>query len=182
MSVDARPPGVLLQSTIIHEGPFCGRSAFASKEAREARTMWFRRFAAPMPVGPAPMTSTSTLLPSVSKSRARATGPGPHSRLADAGRRDPGCLAAAAHGGGGWRRAMRPRWRLNIKRKKANEVWTEEKRLKRSEICDSPSSGTRLLAHARCQYPAICTRGPPLFIFAGPSCQVLMDKTINTAS
>lgn len=43
-SVEARPPGTSLLSTIIQSGPL----------------IWFRRLAAPRPVGPAPMTRTST--------------------------------------------------------------------------------------------------------------------------
>lgn len=45
-SVEARPPGTSLESTIIHDWSLS----------------WFRRFAAPRPVGPAPMTRTSTSL------------------------------------------------------------------------------------------------------------------------
>jgi hypothetical protein len=45
-SVEARPPGISLESTINQDWSLS----------------WFRRFAAPRPVGPAPMTRTSTSL------------------------------------------------------------------------------------------------------------------------
>lgn len=62
-SVLARPPGVSLLSTIIHEGPSWFKSVEVVQNYKEATlTIWFSLFAAPRPVGPEPMTRTSTSL------------------------------------------------------------------------------------------------------------------------
>jgi hypothetical protein len=60
VAVDNHPRGAVLQ------GPSrqYGAPRYNSGEDTESRTIWFNRFAAPKPVGPAPMTSTSTELSS----------------------------------------------------------------------------------------------------------------------
>ena len=62
VSVEARPPGFSLESIISHEGPFYFEVSNASDAGQWMHTIWFKRLAAPRPVGPAPITSTSTLL------------------------------------------------------------------------------------------------------------------------
>jgi len=68
-SVEARPPAFSLESMIIHEGPFYRelviqmQNSEPNSKITHKLTMWFRRLAAPSPVGPAPMTRTSTSLP-----------------------------------------------------------------------------------------------------------------------
>ena len=67
MSVEARPPGISFESIIIHEGPSWETCQLRASGATQGvswqdRTIWFRRFAAPWPVGPAPMTRMSTSL------------------------------------------------------------------------------------------------------------------------
>jgi hypothetical protein len=64
-SVEARPPGTSLESTINHDWSLS----------------WFRRFAAPRPVGPAPMTRTSTSLYTMVSRVEVATGCGRSSHL-----------------------------------------------------------------------------------------------------
>jgi hypothetical protein len=89
-SVEARPPGISLESIINQEGPSYSIELVESdsrgtppsnplfffraegeiftaefttmKSREEGLTIWLRRLAAPKPVGPAPMTRTSTVL------------------------------------------------------------------------------------------------------------------------